>query len=389
MTSHLRARRRPIAVTGLAASALLVAACGSSSHSGSVAAGAPTSTAGTAATESVVIGVVASLTGNGASFGVPFAKGAQLAASDLSAGLNGKKVTITVEDDQSTPSGGISAARKLVEVDKAKVVIFGTYSSVFFPAESAIAGDNVLIVNGGSSSPTVASTTGTIISTLALDNNVASGLTKWAYDSGYTKAATLFGNDPYGIEVNKAISAGFVANGGTIVKQEIVQDGQPDYGAEMQQIAASKPEVIFSATFSSDAELQFRQLAALGVTAPWYVLYPTVMGLDKFQPAQGKIFGLEIGAADDAAWAAKFTAFNGSAATTPWPALGYDSAMLAAEGATAGGSATPAAERAAMVAAAKTYSGPSGTFTFDSTFTRSNAPYQKLKLVNQKYVSAS
>jgi branched-chain amino acid transport system substrate-binding protein len=333
--------------------------------------------------------VVASLTGSGASFGAPFAKGAELAAKDLSAGLNGKHVIVKVEDDQSTPSGGISAARKLAEVDKAKVVIFGTSSSVFFPAESAIAGDGVLIVNGGSSSPTVATSKGTIISTLALDNHVAAGLTQWAVQSGYKKAAMLFGNDPYGTEVNKAISTAFAADGGTIVKQEIVQDGQPDYSAEMQQIASSKPSVIFSATFSSDAELQFRQLVSLGVTAPWYVLYPTAMGLDKFQPAQGKLFGLEIGAPSDAAWSAKFASFNGSAATTPWPGLGYDSTTLAARGITAAGSATATAARAAMVTAAKSYSGPSGTFTFGSDFTRANAPYQRLKLVGGKFVPAS
>ena len=389
MTSRLLTARRLTLVGGFAATALLVGACSSASHSSSSPPGSSSSGTSGPSKGSVVIGVVASLTGSDASFGAPFAKGAELAAKDLSAGVNGKHVVVDVEDDQSTPSGGIVAARKLVDVDNAKVIVFGTSSTVFFPAESAIAGDNVLIVNGGSSSPSVATTKGTIISTLALDNHVADGLTQWAIQRGYKKAATLFGNDPYGIEVNKGISSAFAAEGGTIVKQEIVQDGQPDYSAEMQQIASSKPQVIFSATFSSDAELQFRQLTPLGITAPWFVLYPTAIGLNSFQPAQGKLFGLEIGAAQDTAWSAKFTAFNGSAATTPWPALGYDSTMLAARGVTAAQSATATAARTAMVTAAKSYSGPSGTFTFGSDFTRTNAPYQQLELVGEKFVTAS
>jgi branched-chain amino acid transport system substrate-binding protein len=389
MTPRLLTGRRLTLVGGLAAITLLVGACSSASHSSSSPAGSSSSGTSGASKGSIVIGVVASLTGSDASFGAPFAKGAELAAKDLSAGVNGKHVVVDVEDDQSTPSGGIIAARKLVDVDHAKVIVFGTSSTVFFPAESAIAGDNVLIVNGGSSSPSVANTKGTIISTLALDNHVAAGLTQWAIQRGYKKAATLFGNDPYGIEVNKGISSAFAAEGGTIVKQEIVQDGQPDYSAEMQQIASSKPQAIFSATFSSDAELQYRQLISLGVTAPWFVLYPTAIGLNSFSPAQGKLFGLEIGAAQDAAWSAKFKAFNGSAATTPWPALGYDSTMLAARGVAAAQSATAAAARTAVVAAAKSYSGPSGTFTFGSDFTRTNAPYQRLELVGGNFVSAS
>jgi hypothetical protein len=63
--------------------------------------------------------------------------------------------------------------------------------------------------------------------------------------------------------------------------------------------------------------------------------------------------------------------------------------MLAARGVAAAQSATAAAARTAVVAAAKSYSGPSGTFTFGSDFTRTNAPYQRLELVGGNFVSAS
>jgi ABC-type branched-subunit amino acid transport system substrate-binding protein len=156
----------------------------------------------------------------------------------------------------------------------------------------------------------------------------------------------------------------------------------------MQRIADADPDVVFSATFADDAKLQFRQLRELGLEAPWYVMYPTVIGLDDFSEADGNLFGIEVGWAsrDATDWAAAFEASSGEPASTPWPALAYDSVMLAAHAVADAASDDPADVEAAFAAAAAEYEGPSGTFELDDDNTRVNAVFERLQLTDGGYV---
>ena len=100
------------AVAGV--TALVAALGGSSAFGGSSATGAATKG------NPIKIGVLTSLTGNFAPWGVQFRAGAALAVNEINrkGGVNGRLLNISVGDDQSTPNGGIDAFRKLTQQDK-------------------------------------------------------------------------------------------------------------------------------------------------------------------------------------------------------------------------------------------------------------------------------
>jgi branched-chain amino acid transport system substrate-binding protein len=96
----------------VAAVTSLVAALGGSSAFGGSSA--------TSAASPVKIGVLTSLTGNFAPWGIQFRAGAALAVNEINrkGGVSGRLLNLAVGDDQSTPNGGIDAFRKLTQQDK-------------------------------------------------------------------------------------------------------------------------------------------------------------------------------------------------------------------------------------------------------------------------------
>src|SRR5690349_10386382 len=71
-------------------------------------------------TGDIVIGHVASLTGDTATFGVSSDEGARLALDEINAKgvLGGRKIKVITEDDRSLPDEAKTAAEKLVTRDK-------------------------------------------------------------------------------------------------------------------------------------------------------------------------------------------------------------------------------------------------------------------------------
>ena len=118
--------KRIIGLVGAVAIAL--AACGGQSTTG--ASGAPS--ASTAAKKAdVKVGLVISLTGVANVYGPSQKNGADLAVAKVNAagGVNGANMVLVVDDDQSTPDGGVTAFRKQVSLDRVVAILGPTLSN--------------------------------------------------------------------------------------------------------------------------------------------------------------------------------------------------------------------------------------------------------------------
>jgi branched-chain amino acid transport system substrate-binding protein len=100
-----------LVATVAALAALTAAVGGSTAYGGSSAA---------AAAAPIKLGVLTSLTGNFAPWGIQFRAGAALAVNEINrkGGVNGRLLNLAVADDQSIPNGGIDGFRKLTQQDK-------------------------------------------------------------------------------------------------------------------------------------------------------------------------------------------------------------------------------------------------------------------------------
>jgi branched-chain amino acid transport system substrate-binding protein len=98
-----------------------IAAC-----SEQVGGGQSSTTAGSAgSTGDIKIGVVLDITGAGASLGVPERQTIEMLADQVNAagGVNGRKVKLFIEDNQSTEDGAAKATSKLLNTEKVDVIL--------------------------------------------------------------------------------------------------------------------------------------------------------------------------------------------------------------------------------------------------------------------------
>src|SRR5580692_3752238 len=75
-----------------------------------------------AAAADITVGLITSMTGPGASIGVPYAKGTAAGVAFLDE-VNGIKIRVQQLDDASDPTTGARDARKLIEQDNVDVLM--------------------------------------------------------------------------------------------------------------------------------------------------------------------------------------------------------------------------------------------------------------------------
>ena len=115
--------------------------------------------AGPAAACPAKIGAVLSMTGSYATFGPPISNAAALAVEQLNAAGwkvgDCSKLEYIVRDDQTQPSVGVDAARRLVDLDAVGAIVGPVTSGVTGPVLTSVTVDKgVLVIVSASSSPT-------------------------------------------------------------------------------------------------------------------------------------------------------------------------------------------------------------------------------------------
>src|SRR3954469_19368241 len=88
-----------------------------------------------AAQESYVVGVSGALTGPAASTNAPPIEGLRLYVDRLNAagGINGKKIQLSIIDDQAEPSKAAANAKRLLTQDNVILLILSSLSSTYAP----------------------------------------------------------------------------------------------------------------------------------------------------------------------------------------------------------------------------------------------------------------
>jgi branched-chain amino acid transport system substrate-binding protein len=90
---------------------------------------------GSGTSGNIQIGMLAPLTGSGASFGASQRDGVQLALDEINAkgGINGRKIDLIIEDTKTEPPVSVTAVNKLIYQSKVPVII-GSAASLDVPA---------------------------------------------------------------------------------------------------------------------------------------------------------------------------------------------------------------------------------------------------------------
>ena len=250
------------AITG--AALLAVAACsapGASSQAGS-------GTAAGTATGPVKIAVVDAQSGSDSDLGQFEWRGVSLAVNQANAagGVDGRKIALTLYDDQGDPTVGVELAKKIASAGD--IAMFGTAeSSVTLAMAPILESEHIPNITSGQSTELVA------LKSPYLFLNGPTGLT---YDStladyvvktkGYTKIAMLTNNDSYGTGEKSGFSGSLKSLGITPVASDVVPEDQTNMTPELTAIRGADPQVLFIGAEEAQSGLIVKQARALGMT---------------------------------------------------------------------------------------------------------------------------
>jgi branched-chain amino acid transport system substrate-binding protein len=250
----------------VAAVVLTAAACSAPGASSSPSSGGGASSG--AAAGPIKIAVVDAQSGSNSDLGQFEWRGVSLAVKQANAagGVDGRKIQLTLYDDQGDPTVGTELARKVAS--DGDIAMFGTAESAVTVAMAPILkSEKIPNITSGQSTALIA------LKSPYLSLNGPTGLT---YDStlakylvttkGYKKFAMLTNNDSYGAGEEKAMTSSLQSLGVTPVVSKVVPSDQTNMTPALNAIRGSNPQVLFIGAEEAQSGLIVKQARALGMT---------------------------------------------------------------------------------------------------------------------------
>ncbi len=200
-----------------------------------------------AAAADLAIGVIAGLSGLGASYGAGIVQGAEMAIREINAagGINGRQVKLVVVDDATSPARSAVLMRRLVtsSVD----LIVGGWGSPQVVANMDIAEQaGVPYIVVGATSPRITDvhnkwTFRVIQNDAAMSEQLARIL---ARDLGLKRIAVINDSNDYGTGNREVFVAALDRQGIKPAEVESYQSADKDFSAQLARIRAADPEAI-------------------------------------------------------------------------------------------------------------------------------------------------
>lgn len=214
----------------------------------------------------VVIGQIVPFTGSAAEYGTYYRDAAALALQQINTAaeevFGGPIVARHVAEDSNTlPTPAIEAARKMVEADNAAALICAWSSGVTVAvATSVTLPSGILQVGNGTTSPLV-----TVLPedegkdllfrtspSDLLQGVVAAQLAVGELDPDwkYTRASTIYINNPYGQGLADSFANSFKKRGGTLLAQIAhPEEVQPTYQSQLSAALADDPDLLMLVSY--------------------------------------------------------------------------------------------------------------------------------------------
>lgn len=258
---------------GLSLSALAIVSCTKkeeATQTGGTA--APQAAAPVMATDKVVLGHYASLTGDTASFGIATKKGVDLAAKLLNAqgGFNGKPVEVITYDDQSKPEEASTMITKLITQDNVSAVIGEVASKLSMVAGEVAQRNKTPMVSPSSTNPKVTEKGDYIFRICFIDPFQGQVMAKFAKDNMKAKTAAILRDveQDYSVGLADFFKKAFEEQGGKIVIDTSYTSKDTDFKAQLTEIKSKKPDVVFVPGYYNSVALILKQARGMGIKQP-------------------------------------------------------------------------------------------------------------------------
>ncbi len=210
----------------------------------------------------IKVGVILPLTGNLASIGVPGKNALELAFNRINQQQTDFRYEVIYEDSKGSPKDGVTAAQKLLSVDKAQVV-FATLSSVSLAIAPIIQERNALLFASAISTDLLKEGDGIFRFFPSTQNEVAVWLDR-IKSKNYKRVAMLYMNAEFSLEEKKQLEAS-LPNDVMFIAESFEANSQ-DLRTQLTKLKQSDPDVIVISGIGSNYVSLMNQLNDLNIS---------------------------------------------------------------------------------------------------------------------------
>lgn len=228
--------------------------------------------AGGNGTGEILVGEYGSLTGPQATFGQSNHNGVMMAADEINAagGVNGRKIKVLTEDDQSKTEEAANAVTKLISQNSVSAILGEVASSASIAAAPICQSNKVPMITPSSTNDDVTKKGDYIFRTCFTDSYQGENIAKYVAQQLHFKRAAILTDvkNDYSTGLTRVITQTFTQLGGQIVGNQSYSNGDSDFRSQLTAIKGMNPEVIFVPGYYTDIGQIAQQARDLGITVP-------------------------------------------------------------------------------------------------------------------------
>ncbi|MDR3467861.1 MAG: ABC transporter substrate-binding protein [Xanthobacteraceae bacterium] len=201
------------------------------------------------AKEPIRIGVLAPLTGGGGPYGADIVKASKLAADQINAAggvLGGRTIELFVEDDETSATAAVKAARKLLDIDRVAAITAVWGSAPILAVKPLTLEKNVVLTALGSADEvTEGDTRGLVWRFQARASSWGEPAARAILKGGPKKIGLLHLQNPFVAAMIPAFLKTIEEGGAKVVSNVEFKPDQPSYRAEIEKVYAAEPDAVF------------------------------------------------------------------------------------------------------------------------------------------------
>jgi branched-chain amino acid transport system substrate-binding protein len=326
------------------------------------------------AQDTIKIGEFGSLTGDNASFGISQNNGVQLAVQEINdaGGVLGKKLAVTLEDNQTKQGETTTIVRKLISQDHVVALIGEVASSKTLEAAPIAQAAKIPLIATAATNPRVTQTGDYVFRVCFTDDFQAVVIARFVLEKLHkTKVAFMTDvKQDYSVGLTQIAKAYLQKNNAQIVREQSYSSGDKDFRAQLTDLKSVSPDVIIITGYYPEASLIAKQARQFGIKA-------TFVGGDGWDGSslipvggkaiEGAYFSNHYSNEDKSPAVQTFVQkYKSKYNTAPdaFAALGYDAVELLADAIKRAGG-TDSAKLRDAIAETKNFPGVSGKITIN------------------------
>ncbi len=204
----------------------------------------------------IPIGMVLPFSGATGAYGADMRKAGQLVVDQVNGAggiLGGRRLRLFIEDSETNPTVGVTATKKLLEVNQVEAVGGFWGSPIALAARPLIlAADKVMMVSASADAITQGDTKGLVWRFQARSTQWGPAGAKVMQSIGAKRVAILAQQNPFVLAMIDPFKAEMARQGGTVTQTVLYNPDQSSYRAEVERAFGPEPEAVFCLSLLTD-----------------------------------------------------------------------------------------------------------------------------------------